>query len=444
MGWLTLRQLRSKDYDTRENAFSEATRNRDIEALLQVIEDADQYIRSNAIKALGEIGDLRAVPALIKRLDDANFNNQEQAAAALAKLGDRRAVHPLVAMLRAPDKHMQARSAAVKAIVALGDASSIPALLDVLCDQDKSSRYLTLEALSVIGDGRCVPAALAALHDPDINVRWEAVKTLGALRDARAVDALIELLARDPHGHGPNCETIIEALGRIGDKRAEPALVALLNGPQGTVRKAAVAALDVLGWQPADDAERVRSCMARERWDELALLSWDRARQILLESLQNRDLAVRQQAVKAIELIGEQHVVELLIPALKDEGVAEAAALVLGKRGDSRVVKPLIEHCVRYSPEGGYRNDPTATIFEQKRADKWVHPLEALVKRLAADLAPEVLRQLAGLNDKTYHLRVDYDTPGYGNGADDFVVTLDFTRVRDSAAKELHRRGLDI
>lgn len=444
MLWLTLRKLRSKDHGTRARAFVDATRNRDVDALLQVIEDADEYLRSDAIKALGEIGEARAVPALIKRLDDANFNNQEDAAGALAKTGDGRAAHPLVAMLRASDKHKQARFAAVNALVALGDAKAVPDLLDALRDQDELSRYMSLQVLAVVSDGRSVPAAIAALRDPDTNVRWQAVETLGALRDARALDALLDLLARSARESTPSREIIIEALGRIGDRRAAPALVALLNEPQKDLRDTAVAALDALGWQPTADAVGVRYYMARERWEDLARLGWERVRQPLVESLRHGDVAVRQQAVKALGLIGERLAVEPLILALKDEGVAEAAAMMLGKVGTACAIKPLIDHCLSYSPVGDYWNNPGAPGSEQSRAAQWVSPLEALIKRSTADIAQEDLRQLVGLSDKAYHLRVNYDTPGYGDGADDFVVMLDFSRIRHVATKELRRRGLDI
>jgi hypothetical protein len=41
--WLTLKRLRSNDFETCRKAFADATRQRDVEALLMVIEDADDY-----------------------------------------------------------------------------------------------------------------------------------------------------------------------------------------------------------------------------------------------------------------------------------------------------------------------------------------------------------------------------------------------------------------
>jgi HEAT repeat protein len=440
MRWLKLRKMRSKDLDTRDNAFVAATRRRDIETLLQVIEDADQYVRGDAIKALGEIGDAMAVPALIKRLDDANFNNQEAAAAALAKIGDGRAIQPLVAMLRAVGKEQQARYAAAEALIKLGEAKAVPLLLDALQDHDAYTRAAALQVLAVIGDGRCVPAAIAALHDSDSNVRWSAVATLGALRDARAVEPLLGLLTRENWALG--CETIIKALGQIGDGRVVPALVGLLGGKRGDTRKTAAAALDGLGWQPPDDTLRVHYFMAQQRWEEIKRLGWERAHEPLLESLRNGDEYVRWRAVTALDLIGDRRAVEALIPALKDGDarVQEETAAVLAKIGDTRAVKPLIDYCLRYSPEGGYRNDPTAPSYEQDRATRWVSPLESLVRRSVTEISSADLQELLCLEDKKYHLRVEYDSPGYGDGADNFMVMLDFSKVRDMATMESRRR----
>src|ERR1019366_489294 len=236
---------------------------------------------------------------------------------------------------------------------------------------------------------------------------------------------------------------IIEALGNIGDPHAVPALVALLNEPKKSLRDTVAVALEALGWQPTDDEMRVRSYLAQERWHELVRLGWERARQALSELLQDGDRAARLQAVKAIDQIGEPLASEFLILALNDEDehVVVAAAEVLAKIGDARAVRPLIEHSLRYSPKGHYWNDPNAPYSEQRRAADWVKPLEALVNRSAVDIAPEDLHRLVDLSEKTYYPSVNYDTPGYGVGADDFVVQLNFSKVRNLATKELSRRG---
>lgn len=439
--WLSLRRLKSDDLDTRHQAFAKAVRDRNLKALLLVVEDPDQYVRDEAIKALGEVGDAGAVPALIKRLDDSNFNNQEYAAEALAKIADRRAVRPLVAMLRDAGKHRQARNAAVKALVALADPGAVPPLIEALRDPDDFTRAIALQTLGALGDARCVPDAVAALRDRDSNVVFSAVDALGALRDARAVEPLLAVLKRAEPGIFR--EAVVEALGRIGDGRAGEALAALLGEGGAWARKKLCQALDALGWRPADDALAARYLLASERFDDVARLGWERVRGPLEGALRSGEGEMRRQAVSALGLVGDPAALDLLTLALddEDEAVAGGAAAVIGKAGGARAVKPLMAYCLRYRPVGGHRNDPTAAAGEFSRAEGWVAPLEELVKRAAADLSPEDLRALAALEDRRFSFRIDYDTPGYGDGADDYAVTLDFSRVRELAAKESRRRS---
>lgn len=442
--WLTLRRMRSKDLDTRAKAFAAARDSRNVEALLLVIEDADPYVRSDAIKALGEIADVRAVPALIKRLEDTNFNNQEDAAVALAKIGDGRAISPLVAMLRDTGRKNQTRFRATDALKKMGDSKAVPSLLDALQDRDTLSRSLSLSVLEVVGDGRCVPPAIAALRSPDGNVQWAAVEALGAFRDGRAVAPLLSMLSREDQWSSLFREAIITALSRIGDNRAVSTLVPLLSTFQESTRKKAAEALDALGWEPIDNRDRARYLTARQLLDELVRLGWQQASESVLDSLLHGDKECKFQAIAVLGMFKERGAAEALISALKDgdRNVAQAAATSLAKVGGASAVKPLIDYCLSYEPEGGYRNNPNAPSGEKSRAKQWVLPLEELIKRVRVDVAPEDLELLSALSNKEYYLSVEYDTPGYGDGRDDFSVVLDFSKVRNMAEKESRRRSL--
>jgi HEAT repeat protein len=439
MLWWTLRKLRSSDFDARSQAFAEAKRSRNVDALLQVVEDADEYIRSSAVDALGEIADPKAVPALIKRLEDSNFNNQEHAAAALAKIGDPRAVLPLVAHVRAATHHPQARQAAAKALIDLADAKAIPGLIDALQDKDGSTPRLALEVIAVIGEGRCVPAVIPLLSDARF-AYWAAI-TLGALRDPRATDALLHALAEDPKGS--NRRTLIDALGKIGDGRAAPALLRLLSDPEAEseTRNAAAVALKAMAWKPTDDTLRAQYLIALEQWDDLANLGWERVAQPLLNSLHVKSAKGRDKIVTALGAIGGPHAVDALLEALKDEDefVQDSAARALSKVGDARAVMPLVEYCLRYSLKS-HANDPHAPQGEQKDASERVSTLQVLVAASVTRIAPGDLEQLLALKDKEYRGRVEYNTPGYGDGADEYTVVLSFSNVRDLAARESLRR----
>jgi hypothetical protein len=163
----------------------------------------------------------------------------------------------------------------------------------------------------------------------------------------------------------------------------------------------------------------------------------------LLVALRADSLFDRQEAVKALAQLGGRKAVEPLLTTLTNdhELVALEAAATLSAIGDARTVAALIDYCLRYKPEGGYRNNPQAPYEEQRRVRNCVRPLTVLVERVVAGIVPEDLRRLASLDDQEFYLHVDYDTPGYGTGSDDFVVKLDFSRVRELAATEQRRRA---
>jgi HEAT repeat protein len=289
-----------------------------------------------------------------------------------------------------------------------------------------------------------VPSVVAALRDPSQNICWEAITALGNLRDQRATRPLLELLAEDPTGLCSWRVDIIESLGRIGDPQAGDALSSLLDDPDMDVRKSVTAALGAIGWRPPDRAAAARRLVAECRWEELSGLDWEVASGPLLGTLKAGDYKSRLAAVTGLARFEASHALRPLVEALMDadQEVAAAAAEGLAQMGEAEAIGPLIDRCARYAPTGGYRNDPNAPYGEQARAHDWLKPLEALVKSAASEITTDDLHRLAGLQDITFNLRVDYDTPGYGDGADDFTVTLNYLQLRDLAKDILRRRRL--
>lgn len=442
--WFRVSRLRSKDYGTRDAAFSAATKTGDIDALVAVIDDPNQYTRGHAIRALGEIADARTVPALIRRLDDPNFNNVEDAARALARIGDARGVDPLMQVVRSTKQHEQARRTASVELAKIADAKAVPALLDALSDADVLTRSLVLDVLAALGDSRAVPHVISALRDPDPNIRWKAAQACGSLGDPRAVEPLLALLQHAGTERGPDASTIVQSLGKIGDRRGAAAIVPLLRHPSRITREAAAKALDATGWTPANDRERAQYAAASHRWDQFAGIDWEAARPALLDAARLDNLFVARDAVATLVTVGGKRAVEPLLEALADpqEHVAEPAALALAQMGDIRAVGPLLAYSRRYQPIGGYKNDPNAPYGEKSRAEEATAPLVQLLERNISRVPPDVLETLARQEDRRFGLSVEYDTPAYGDGRDDFTVLQSFARVRQLAEGERHRRGL--
>ena len=73
---------------------------RDVEGLIKALGyEKKRFVRVEAAKALGKIGDSRAVGPLISALSNNDYYVRWEAAKALGKIGDSRAVGPLISAL---------------------------------------------------------------------------------------------------------------------------------------------------------------------------------------------------------------------------------------------------------------------------------------------------------------------------------------------------------
>ncbi|MDI6711551.1 MAG: HEAT repeat domain-containing protein, partial [Bacillota bacterium] len=96
---------------------------------------------------------------------------------------------------------------------------------------------------------------IAALEHPDPAVRRRAAWLLGRRRETGAVEALLAAVAANA-GDPYLLETVVEALGLIGDPRALGTLTELLRSSYLPVRVRAARALGRLGGAAAREALR--------------------------------------------------------------------------------------------------------------------------------------------------------------------------------------------
>jgi hypothetical protein len=101
-----------------------------------------------------------------------------------------------------------------------------------------------------------------------------------------------------------------------------------------------------------------------------------------------------------------------------------------------------VREYVRNSPpRGQYWNDPTLEYEERRNRARPVEAIDKIVARSANTIALEDLRTLSKLEDLHYGFSISYDTPGYGDGRDEFDIDIDVSAIRQRAAAELARRG---
>ena len=184
---------------------------RAIPLLRQLGGSPNDFVRREAILALGEMGDLDIGPFLqIALRDDKAPEVRSAAAQSLASLGDTLATQPLIQALQ--DSTALVRQQAVAALHHLWPPMAAAAVMGALQDQDETVRYIAAQSL---GKHRVQPALIplrAALQDTSFWVRAEAARSLGELGDTGAVEDLVRLLKQ---GDAPDQQAAREALEKI-------------------------------------------------------------------------------------------------------------------------------------------------------------------------------------------------------------------------------------
>lgn len=171
------------------------------------------------------------------------------------------------------------RSVRIDAIFALGEQrarDAVPALIEILEDAGASGRELDLYAavaLGKIGDPRALPALLVA-HERGL------FAALDGLAGIPAEEAFTALLRAFEQSHHPHVATL---LGRRGDRRAVPALIAAMDDPDKLVRFYTVRALGRLG-----DPRAIEALLAASDDQRVVKKSIARAVQTALTQIQEQ------------------------------------------------------------------------------------------------------------------------------------------------------------
>jgi HEAT repeat protein len=359
--------------------------------------DNDRF-RSQAIEILGSIGDLRAVDSLIAALSTDNSPSVRlEAVLSLGRIADK---CPATSLTRL--------------------ATSLTALIE---DPNAKIRDAALWALGSIGDARGVAALIVQLKEPSFG-SWGAARILGNSRALRAVQPLIEALRRDDHTGieaatalvkigEPSIEGLIQllqedngqssvaqaaaaqALGRIGQPRAVPALIVALRNVSSSVRRNAAEALGRIGDMNALD----------ER-----------------SALRDTGECVRSAAATALDCVDASNA---LIATLTDdsENVRTAAVNALGQIGRANAIEPLLLHAEDNNSLAG----PA------------IAALERICLRAAHDVSSSALRLLARLDDIAIVLHCwgaeEWSAPWQE------LEWIDCSHVRQYARQELIRRN---
>ena len=200
-----------------------------ITSLTKACSDPEEYVRCNALDALGVIGASRTAPHILSALRDTStsvFLSAAQAAAAM-KLPEGFEVFLDVLGRRIQVEWNWASSAAMSALGALAGQKDIETLARFADQSDWKTRTFAAEALLGLGDARGWYPLVQALSDREEDWtdfrRADIAAALARSGDPRAADVLLgalEGLAVDPCTEQDYLESVIRNLGNVGDKRA--------------------------------------------------------------------------------------------------------------------------------------------------------------------------------------------------------------------------------
>lgn len=278
---------------------------RSIKGLALLLKDERYFVRQQAARALGQMGE-PAVDLLLEMTASSAPATREAAIEALGSTSATRAVNRVIDALS--DSNPNVRAAAVKALGESSSERAVPHLMALLRDDSSALRAQAASSLARLGQF-ATPSLISALKDSKPSIRQLAASALGDVGSKDAVAPLIELVTKDQSGARPEA---IEALGKIGDPAAIAPILSTLRTASVAVRKRAIGALarfrdsraiDALTEALLDQNEEVRQSAATglgEVGDERTIEK--------LERLADKDSSadVRAAAVRAIERIRQE------------------------------------------------------------------------------------------------------------------------------------------
>lgn len=457
--------LREQEADVRMYAVLALGERRDrraIPALLEALSDPDVNVRYHAIEALGRLRAGEAVEALMAIAETRDFFLAFPALDALAHIGDATVAPRIVPLL----ENDLLRTAAAEALGQLGNADTVPALVGLLNKPGAPTRVIarSLETLhqryqerfgegGLIADGvrRAIqPGGVQALLDAlegateedlralvtvlgwlegaaveraltrllgepsarkevvealvrygtrvtemlieqldaeDLETRMAAVIALGRIGDSRAVPALIRLL----DGDDEIVMVTTGALAKIGDRSAMEALLRLLDHPKAAVRLAAVAALNSLGHpdMPHRVAELLRDPdpLRRESAVRIAgYFGYPNCVELLLERCQDEVEAVRCAAVEHCIYLEDERALPAILRALQhDTPRVRAAAARALEHADGETPLPYLLQALQDS-------DPWVRYYAARSLGRlgYAAALEPLAELARSDTANPV------------------------------------------------------
>ncbi len=259
----------------------------------------------------------------------------------LGVLGDRGASARIAVLAAVGSAVPEVRLAALRAAAVVGDASTVPVLVNVAAKSSGQEKAAARDALARLRGADVDAAVVAGLGKDDVAAQVELVRAVTARRTSAAVQPLFALARTGQEGIRI---ASIEALGTLSEEKDYPALAALYNEARTDGEKEAVrdalstagarmtsrdGAADILWAAMKDDAGRAALVRVLPRVNGTRSLN---AVRMLLES---DSAAVRQAAGRAIAEWPDAAAIEDMLALTRSD---DRTLKILSLRGLVRVM----------------------------------------------------------------------------------------------------------
>jgi len=150
-----------------------------IKPLVDVLTDEERYVRETAAEELGRLGKI-SMPTLIKSLDNPDWRVRVGCIIAFRVSPEPPETDPIIRLLS--DRSIYVRREAVKTLGRIGDRRVLPYLINSTNDKDSGVRIRAIRAVVKIGNKDEIITALSrCTSDPDSAVRFRAREELNRI-----------------------------------------------------------------------------------------------------------------------------------------------------------------------------------------------------------------------------------------------------------------------
>lgn len=374
-------------------ALGEQQDRRVIPALMQLINDNDQNVRYNAIEALGKVRAIEAVQLLAKIAESGDFFLAFPALDALKRIGDPSVLPRLVPLLQ--DELL--RDPTIEVLGQLGDETVVEPLT-MLLNQPETSTPVLAQAIATLYDryeewfsegyhivdltrrflnAQGMQQLLNALNSANEDELRAIALVLGWLEGEGIEKTLTQLLGK------PTVQKeVIKALVRYGPRVVE-LLIEQLQVPHLETRQAAVVALERIGDQRAVPTlirmlqENDQETLIISVINALTKIGSVQAFESLLGFVGHPAVAVRQATIAALSAINHPQTTNRAVPLLRDGEpyVRESAVKILGYIGQPGNLESLLTCC--HDPNNSVRQAAIENLPYFEGQDERVIPLLA-------------------------------------------------------------------